>query len=640
MEKILRPNKDKMSGTFKLYCIKTLKEVKEDFNNINKKFENVIKSINYIVKEIDNCITLLTYAKEYSEKVNKKDIFSKLKVMFEEYNNSISDIKNINNYNDMNIKLAGIVDLEFDPPININSINDSINDSIFDSYDMSINSSILDYNFYNSYIEDKDIKQNTDNNNNIQFKCSIYKNEESCFYCTICNMLSCNKCLNKEKNSKKHKFIYFDKAKSDREKNKLIFFNSLEILIKNIFKKCSSLLKNEKIKLKNSENKNNTPTKNKFIFKVIQYPYITEGNDIQFLKDINTLFENEIKNKESNSTGKSFHIYELNKELIQVIKNIFYDKKINLFKDNLEIIENNFISENAENEESDISKIIKYNNISKEYKNIEDENNYNKLQNFKYVINIIPKANKDFKKDNIVNILINKFNNDLNIDKKNILITFNNKRNFIDAFIKTIEFSQLFPNEIKRDYFDFPELYEIKLLITKYLQQECNINKKYFDYRGNSINPNKELYLFRGTQKYNPPYGWIGIGIKVIGIYEDDIWINDKSESSRWGVVYYAITGTLTGDFTKRLNDIITKNKQITNNNKKYFYINDKVNLYPDINAAEKNTDTLYINNKFYKIILMAKVLIEKIKSSKYFDYWILDKENIRIYRILFKEVI
>ena len=102
---------------------------------------------------------------------------------------------------------------------------------------------------------------------------------------------------------------------------------------------------------------------------------------------------------------------------------------------------------------------------------------------------------------------------------------------------------------------------------------------------------------------------------------------------------YYAITGTLTGDFTKRLNDIITKNKQITNNNKKYFYINDKVNLYPDINIAEKNTDTLYINNKFYKIILMAKVLIEKIKSSKYFDYWILDKENIRIYRILFKEI-
>ena len=122
--------------------------------------------------------------------------------------------------------------------------------------------------------------------------------------------------------------------------------------------------------------------------------------------------------------------------------------------------------------------------------------------------------------------------------------------------------------------------------------------------------------------------------------FEDDIWINDISYLSKWGVAYYAITGTLTGDFTKRLNDIITRNKQISNNNKKYFYINDKVNLYPDINDAEKNTDTFYFNKKFYKIILMAKVLIENIKKSKDLDCWILDKENIRIYRILFKEVV
>ena len=335
MEKILRPNKDKMSGSFQLYCIRTLKEVKEDFNSVKKKFEKIIKSISSILKEMDNCITLLTYIKEYSDKVKKKDIFFKLNGMLDEYNELISDIKNINNYNNMNTKLVGIVDLEFDPPNNINSINDSINDSIFDSHEMSSGSSNVYGNFYSSYLEDKDIKQITDNTINIQFKCSICKTEESCSFCILCNILSCKKCLNKEYNSKNHKFIYFDKSKSDREKNKILFLNSLEILIKNIFKKCNSLLKNEKIKLKNTENKNNTTSKNKFIFKVIQYPYITEGNYIQFLKDLKSLFEKEIQNKESNSTSKSFHIYELNKELIQVIRNIFYDKKIikiNFFK--------------------------------------------------------------------------------------------------------------------------------------------------------------------------------------------------------------------------------------------------------------------------------------------------------------------
>ena len=249
MEKILRPNKDKMSGSFQLYCIKTLKEVKEDFNSVKKKFEKINKSISSILKEMDNCITLLTYIKEYSDKVKKKDIFFKLNGMLDEYNELISDIKTNNNYNNMNTKLVGIVDLEFDPPNNINSINDSINDSIFDSYEMSSGSSNVYGNFYSSYLEDKDIKQITDNTINIQFKCSICKTEESCSFCILCNILSCKKCLNKEYNSKNHKFIYFDKSKSDREKNKILFLNSLEILIKNVFKKCNSLLKNEKIKL-------------------------------------------------------------------------------------------------------------------------------------------------------------------------------------------------------------------------------------------------------------------------------------------------------------------------------------------------------------------------------------------------------
>jgi transcriptional regulator of heat shock response len=75
MEKILRPNKDKMSGSFQLYCIKTLKEVKEDFNSVKKKFEKIIKSISSILKEMDNCITLLTYIKDYSDKVKKKIYF-------------------------------------------------------------------------------------------------------------------------------------------------------------------------------------------------------------------------------------------------------------------------------------------------------------------------------------------------------------------------------------------------------------------------------------------------------------------------------------------------------------------------------------------------------------------------------------
>ena len=35
----------------------------------------------------------------------------------------------------------------------------------------------------------------------------------------------------------------------------------------------------------------------------------------------------------------------------------------------------------------------------------------------------------------------------------------------------------------------------------------------------------------------------------------------------------------------------------------------------------------------------MARVLIEKIREPDDIDYWILNKEDIRIYRILVKEI-
>ena len=63
--------------------------------------------------------------------------------------------------------------------------------------------------------------------------------------------------------------------------------------------------------------------------------------------------------------------------------------------------------------------------------------------------------------------------------------------------------------------------------------------------------------------------------------------------------------------------------------------------LCSDINRAEKNTGYIYFNNKKYKILLMAKVLIESIKEPDDGSFWIIkNKENIRIYRILMKEFI
>ena len=51
--------------------------------------------------------------------------------------------------------------------------------------------------------------------------------------------------------------------------------------------------------------------------------------------------------------------------------------------------------------------------------------------------------------------------------------------------------------------------------------------------------------MFRGTEKYNPPYGWIGIGLKVLNIYEDNHWLEDKTKYSKWAIAYYGVGHTL-----------------------------------------------------------------------------------------------
>ena len=77
------------------------------------------------------------------------------------------------------------------------------------------------------------------------------------------------------------------------------------------------------------------------------------------------------------------------------------------------------------------------------------------------------------------------------------------------------------------------------------------------------------------------------------------------------------------------------------NNGKKTQRIGKGYYICSDINIAEKNTEYIIFNNKKYKILLMAKVLINSIKEPDDGSFWIIkNKEDIRIYRILLKELL
>ena len=151
----------------------------------------------------------------------------------------------------------------------------------------------------------------------------------------------------------------------------------------------------------------------------------------------------------------------------------------------------------------------------------------------------------------------------------------------------------------------------------------------------------------RGTEKYYPPYGWFGIGLNVLGKYDNDEWL-DKN-TNKWAIAYYSIgQNSSSNKIWEILNKIIIKDSlDIGNNQFKCSSIDKRhpnkkvgfgVYLTPDIKIAEKFAGKIFICGKKYKIVLMAKVLIDKIREPNDINFWILDKEFVRFYRILVKE--
>ena len=131
----------------------------------------------------------------------------------------------------------------------------------------------------------------------------------------------------------------------------------------------------------------------------------------------------------------------MNRRIIGSIKNLLIDEKINLFKEHLNEIDNNFYSEDDYSDEY----YKEETNIT--YSENEYDENYNK---FYYVICLIAKNENQFNNiDCIEYFLLKNIVDKLNIEKKNIFLSFNNRRNFIETFIKTKKFAFSSINYIK-----------------------------------------------------------------------------------------------------------------------------------------------------------------------------------------------
>ena len=104
------------------------------------------------------------------------------------------------------------------------------------------------------------------------------------------------------------------------------------------------------------------------------------------------------------------------------------------------------------------------------------------------------------------------------------------------------------------------------------------------------------------------------------------------SEESNKRIIKYIIT-------ENGIKNAISKMKNNSNDKRNWGKVWDGIYLSPKIKTVENYTGIISFNNKKYKVLFMSKVLIKGIREPEYSNFWVLDEKDIRIYRILFKEI-
>ena len=637
---------EKINNDMKKYYINLLEqakkitpEIKTALDNLSQEFKKNMDNIK--ITKIENEIELsLKYLENYNKYKKYEKFFNDRKNIFKQYNDLLANIY-INNYitkiKELNENLANIfhniVNSDFSPPL-INDFNNS-----------SINIS-KSSDFYRSFSKEKE-------KSDISFLCSVCcRNEVFCF-CDFCNQLFCKECFNiilQNNNIRRHehKVTYINEIKSKLNKTKILFLKSIKTIIINLLVNSNYLLNKEKEKIKlidySNDNNSNSFLKINYIKRKNEFPYIKNFNDfdsqIEFLNRLNCYINNSNQDKQD-KLNNSFHISSINKELVTSIQTVFIDEKINLLKDALNYIDNDFYSDDEEF--SNECYIV--NNLAKSKKEFEEKKN-----KFFYSIDLFPTANSFFNKLKIKEGFLEEINTYISIKKENIYISFNNKCNFIDNFIKTEKFFEMSLQEIKYLYPNLNELLEFKMIISDLFGIHYELIN-YLDFRGNFIHPNKNFNKKRGTEIYDPPYDWIGIGLKVIGKFDDDDWLTERDGTSKWAIAYHGLGRMNSFEQIKNiLKNVIIKEGLIPGPSQVKCHHNDLrhpgkkigtgVYMTQNISIAEQYSGIICFNNKKYKIVLMARVLIDKIREPEDVNYWILNKEYIRVYRILLKEKI
>ena len=250
-----------------------------------------------------------------------------------------------------------------------------------------------------------------------------------------------------------------------------------------------------------------------------------------------------------------------------------------------------------------------------------------------------------------------KLSKDYNISKDKIIVTFPERGSLkVQVIFQSDEFNNLEPEEFKSKFEnddEYEELKNLKEVHNEVIMSACKLKKSQLDPEGNRFD-NWGINENRGNRPYNPPLGWIGIGLKVLDQYDngDNTWIGMDNSEGEWCVAYHGVGSNQKTDEVKNITGAIIKGGFKKGWRQAHSLCNDQyhqgkqvgegVYCTPNINTAGFYAGISKINEKSYKTVLMVRVKPDAIRGCTCEgseDYWVVNgtTDEIRPYRILYK---
>jgi len=251
-----------------------------------------------------------------------------------------------------------------------------------------------------------------------------------------------------------------------------------------------------------------------------------------------------------------------------------------------------------------------------------------------------------------------KLSEEYNMNEEDIIITFPRKGSYqVSIIFKSNDFNLNEKDLMNKFRNEKDELSKLKNIESGIILSGCKLRKSMLDYRGN----NKDggwagLGEKRGGEAYIPPKGWIGYGLKVYDVYENNTWLGMNNCKGEWCVAYHGVACGQSSKNVSRITGLISKGTSeksgfLPSTSGKATYDDDLrhpgkkcglgVYCSPDISYSEAYAGVTELNGEKYKCVLMLRVNPEKIRQSKSWPKeYILEAnpDEIRPYRILLKK--